>query len=884
MSRKGKIFKFLFLFIVFCAIISSIAIGGVFVYYSYKLPDSSKLKDYQYPLMTRLYSEDGVLLKEYAEEKRIFMKFDKIPNTVKHAFISAEDKNFYKHKGIDLEAIISANIYNIKAFVAKKQFRGGSTITQQVVKNILLTNERTLTRKIKEALLSCKVSKQFSKDEILEIYLNHIFLGNNSYGVAAAALSYFNKSLNDLTIAEAAVLASLPKAPTKLNPALNKEKAIERRDYVIKRMLEDGYITEKEYKDSVKQDLILYSKDRTEYFNAGAFAEDTRKKLLDLYDEKTILTKGLVVSTTIKPKMQAVMDRQLKLGLEEYDRRHGYRGELENIFVGNETEFENNWADKLKYFSTELESRNEWETAVLLNFDETNNRIVIGLLKNNEINLNGDEEILIINDNIVIRSSIDISRLKWLVTPEKLVFSNNIEDVLNSEGVVIGDFEVRKITDINLKKGSVFFVERVNNFYEVRQFPKVNGGAVALDPHTGRIFAMVGGYMDSEINFNRVTQANRQVGSAIKPFVYITAFEQGYDGTNKIMDEEIILPQGEGIVPYKPRNFANTYYGLVTLRKALQNSYNVSTVRLASQIGLNEIAHTIKRFAINEHPKRVYSMALGSLETKLIDIVNAYGMIVNGGKFIQRETIEKIQDSNGKTIYRRDARRCVKCNVYDETIKIRDIEVPFIKDNRKSVTDPATAYQITSILEGVIKYGTGTRAKAIGKIIGGKTGTSNEYKDAWFIGFSPDLILGVFVGFDDNTTLGRNETGSRAASPIFVEIMKELLKDQPSIPFRVPENITLKRVDITTGNNPTLISKGSDIIFEAFKKNKIDYKSKITEFEEVVEEGEEDADEEDIFKMKDKLDKIRQNEKMKNDGDGRDSNEGEKVEFDYLVF
>jgi penicillin-binding protein 1A len=573
--------------------------------------------------------------------------------------------------------------------------------------------------------------------------------------------------------------------------------------------------------------------------------------------------------------MQTILDRQLKFGLEEYDRRHGYRGDLGNIFVENEENFKENWASKLREFKVEQEIREEWEKAVLLDFDDTNGKIIIGLLKNKEINLKGEEEVLIMNDDAVIVSSIDLPRLKWIVEPEKLVYSNNIEDVLNEEGAVVGDFEVRKPTDINLRKGSVFFVERVNDLYEVRQVPRINGGVVALDPHTGRIFAMVGGYMDSEINFNRVTQANRQVGSAIKPFVYLTAFERGYDGTNKIMDEEIVLPQGEGIAPYKPKNFSNTYYGLVTLRKALQSSYNVSTVRLSSQVGLNNIANTIRRFAINQHPKRVYSMALGSLETKLIDIVNAYGMIVNGGKFIQRETIEKIQDNNGKTIYRRDTRKCIKCNVYDETIDIKDIEVPFIKDNRREVTDPATAYQITSILEGAVKYGTGTRARAIGKIIGGKTGTSNDYKDAWFIGFSPDLILGVFVGFDSSTTLGRNETGSKTAAPIFVEIMKELLKDQPSIPFRVPENIMLKRIDVTTGNIPTLISKSENIIFEAFKKDKVPYKVETTrEIDDDISDSD-DTDDEDIFMMKDKLEKIQQDELLKNNGEGNDEGDSE---------
>ncbi|MDR0571786.1 MAG: PBP1A family penicillin-binding protein [Rickettsiales bacterium] len=868
MSRKGKVIKFLLIFLTFCFIIGGIGLSVVVAYYSFDLPDIEKLRNYEYQLTTRLYSEDGILLKEYAEERRIFVGLKKIPDIVKNAFISAEDKNFYRHKGIDAEAIISANIRNIKAYFEKKQFHGGSTITQQVVKNILLTSERTLARKIKEAILSYKVTKSFTKDEILEIYLNYVFLGNNSYGVAAAALNYFNKNLDDLTIDEAAVLASLPKAPTKLNPALNKDKAIERRNYVIRRMFEDRHITEEEYKRAIAQDLILYPKDKVDYFNAGAFTEDTRKKLLALYDEESLLKKGLTVSTTIKPKMQIVLDKYLKLGLEEYDRRHGYRGALGNIFINNETDFDDNWSAKLKNFVVEQEYRAEWQKAVLLSFDEINNKINIGLIKDSDdIDLRDDEELSIVDGIVVIKSNIGIDKLKWVIAPELLPSSNNVEDVLDENGEIIGDFEVRIITDINLTRGSVIFVERIKDTYELRQIPIVNGGAVALDPHTGRVFAMVGGYIDSEINFNRVTQANRQVGSAIKPFVYLTAFEQGYNGTNRIMDEEIVLPQGEGIAPYKPKNITNTYYGLVTLRKALQSSYNVSTVRLASQIGLNNIANTIKRFGINKQPKRVYSMVLGSLETKLIDIVNAYGMIINGGKFIQRETIEKIQDSTGKTIYKRDIRDCIRCNVSDDSTPIDYIEVPFIEDNRKIVTDTATAYQITSIMEGVVKYGTAARARSIGRIIGAKTGTSSEFRDAWFIGFSPDLVLGIFIGFDNNTTLGKNETGSKAAAPIFVSMMKELLEDQPSVPFRVPESITLKRIDITTGKSPTLISRENDIIFEAFKKNELksDFEEKSNDYSNEGEDSDWD-DDEDIFKMKDKLEKLQKGKQMWNEG------------------
>lgn len=858
--KSSSIFKKIFIFFVFIFLISCAGVFSLFLYYSFHLPDVSNLDKYEYNITSRLYSEDGILLKEYADEKRIFVEINKIPKIIKEAFISAEDKNYYKHKGIDFESILSAAIYNVEAYFKKTQFRGGSTITQQVVKNLFLTNERTLARKIKEAILSFKITNIYSKDKILEIYLNHIFLGNNSYGVAAASLSYFNKPLNEINLEEAAVLASLPKAPGKLNPALNKEGAINRRNYVLERMFKDGYITTQIYTETKEKDLILFFRTSDEYYNAGAFTEDTRKKLLTLYDEKKLLKGGLVVTTTIKPNIQTILRNNLESGLELYDMRHGYRGELGNICSENELESEclNNWANKLKSFIIKDEYKKNWKKAVVLKFDIENNEMIIGYI-NDKKSIESDK--LLINDKITtVENKIILKNTKWLVYPEQLCFTNRkLEDESQTQ-FDLKDFVVTNITDVNLKIGSIIFVDiNKQKEYIVKQVPKVNGAAVVLDPHTGRIFGMVGGYFDSEINFNRVTQANRQLGSILKPIVYTAAFENGYDGTDKIMDEEILLPQGAGIPAYKPKNFANIYYGLVSLRKALQSSYNVSAVRLSSQIGLKKTAEVIKRFNINKNPKRVYSMVLGSLESKLIDIVNAYGMLVNGGKFIQRETIEKIQNRNGKTLYKRDKRKCLNCNLKlnGAQLRINDIVVPFIKDERKSVTDEATAYQITYILQGAVKYGTAWTASKIEKIVGGKTGTSNDFKDAWFIGFTPDIILGVYVGFDDNTTLGVNETGSRAASPIFVSSMKEILKNAPSIPFRVPDNIQLKRIDVKTGESPTLISNKNDIIFEAFKiDKKFNKKKKFSEYQVnnyMNEEHIEEVEEDDIFITRDKL-------------------------------
>lgn len=827
---KKKIFKFLFLSGVFCFIAGVLAVCCIFMYYSINLPEHTNLENYQPPITSRLYSSDGILLKEYANEKRLFTAIENIPEIVKVAFISAEDRNFYTNKGIDLEALFSAVAYNAVAYFRHGQFRGGSTITQQVVKNMILTNERTLERKIKEAILAYRITKDFKKDKILELYLNHIYLGNNSYGVASAMLSYFNKSLNDVTIAEAAMLAALPKAPGKLNPIVNYSGSLTRRNWVLDRMYKDGYITAKELAEAKAEPVNVVRKEKDKKFNYGAFVEEVRKSLSTTYSEETLMKDGLVVSTTLNPSIQKSLDKALKNGLESYDKRHGYRGSLGNILNDN---FDENWASELKNFEIKEYYRDNWQRAVVLQMDVEGEKIVIGLLQNAKTNNYTFDELVEIEGIEAKKSYILLNNVKWAVDPHFLNMKTFDE---NGEQVKV-EYKVETVNDLNLKVGDVIFVENtIKSGYLLKQTPIVNGGAVAMDPHTGRILGMVGGYMDSEITFNRATQAKRQPGSSIKPFVYLSAFENGYSPADTIMDEEIVLPQGFDMPNYRPKNFSNKYHGLVTLRTALQNSYNVSTVRLASQLGLGKVAEVVRRFEINKRPKRVYSVVLGSVESHLINIVKAYSMIVNGGKYIDIETVEKIQDKNGMTIFKRDGRTCSKCNVYEENID--EVEVPFLEDNRKEITDSASAYQITSILEGVVKYGTAWRARSIGKIIGGKTGTSSDFKDAWFIGFSPDIVVGVYVGFDDNRSLGENETGSRAALPIFVEAMKDILKDEPSIPFRVPAGITLKRIDASTGQSPTLISQEQNIIMEAFKVNQSNiFKEKSEEVEEIGDIG-----------------------------------------------
>ncbi|MDR2077655.1 MAG: hypothetical protein LBP39_01670, partial [Rickettsiales bacterium] len=569
---------------------------------------------------------------------------------------------------------------------------------------------------------------------------------------------------------------------------------------------------------------------RDSYFNFGAFVEEVRKNMLNKFSEKDLMEKGLVIFTTIEPEIQKALDESLKNGLESYDRRYGYRGALGNLYIGNEKNFLENWPKVLKSFKIESYYRDNWRRAVVIGMDNKNQQILIGMLQYSGDDAYNFDEVLIIDDIKVKKSYMALNNIKWAVDSSLLSVN-----ALGNENEAKVKLEARTIEDINLRVGDVILVEcSKNDGYFLKQLPLVNGGAVAIDPHTGRVLAMVGGYIDSEINFNRVTQAKRQPGSAMKPFIYLAAFEEGYSPSDTIMDEEIVLVQGNNLPTYRPRNFDNKFHGLVTLRKAIQNSYNVSTVRLASQIGLRKIIGIIKRFGINRKPRKIYSVALGSIETHLIDLTLAYSMIINGGKRIGLSTVEKVQNKYGKIVFRRDNRLCEKCIVHENNVD--EVEIPFFEDSRPSITDPASAYQITYILEGAVKYGTAWRARSINKAIGGKTGTSNDFRDAWFIGCTPDLVLGIYVGFDDNRTLGNGETGSRVAAPIFVEAIREILKDKQSVPFRIPDGITFRKIDVNTGKEPTLASQKNSIILEAFKTSIINRRINRSASDEQLEE------------------------------------------------
>ena len=776
---------------------------GIYVFnkYSKNLPDYEQLKSYNPPVTTRLYAADGRLLTEYSKEKRIFVPIEIIPKHLINAFVAAEDDTFYENPGIDPFAIIIAAFRNVVSYFRDGTIAGGaSTITQQVVKNFLLSNERTLQRKVKEAILAYRITQAFSKQKILELYLNQIYLGSGAYGVAAAAQNYFDKSIDDLTIEEVALLATLPKAPSKLDPRKNIEKAQIRRNWVIDQMLEEGYITSEEAEEAKAKPIVLKSANQDSFDQADYFNDAVKKELIDLYGSDNVFESGIVVRTTVIPRLQAIADASLKKGLEMYDRRHGYRGALGKISISSNKKSEKEddlppWLEDLQNFAIDKLYKKNWQKAVVLQVADNNAQIGV---EDGQLGM------------------IELEQLKWA---RKYI---NVE--------VIGS-EITKAWNV-LKAGDVILVEKIEkpdsdgdkqqNQYSLQQIPEVNGGFIALDPHNGRVLAMSGGYIDAVNQFNRSTQARRQPGSVLKTFGYLAALENGMTPATSVIDEPITLDQGPDLPPYTPSNFSEEFYGPTTLRIGLEKSINVTTIRMASQVGLDKISEVISRFGINSHPRPIYSLVLGSTETTLSKLVNAYAMIVNGGKKIEPAIIEKIQDRNGKTIYKRDKRDCPDCLIDTtedgEQQNYRDIIFPILTDDRNQITDPQTAYQLTYMLEGVIQRGTGVRAKwAINKTLGGKTGTTNNSFDSWFVGFSPDLVAGVYVGFDSPQTLGKYETGASVALPVFIDFMKEALEDTPSTPFRVPNGIKFVKIDRMTGRYPTPSTPKENILFEAFK-------------------------------------------------------------------
>jgi len=770
-------------------------IGGVlgvvlFQHYSKDLPDYSQLAKYDPPTVTRLYAADGKLLAEYATEKRVFVPLKAVPKRVIQAFLSAEDKNFYEHKGIDFTGIARAIRDNVVNYGQGKSLVGGSTITQQVVKNFLLTNEKSIERKIKEAILATRITHVYSKDKILELYLNEIYLGLGSYGVAAAAQNYFNKSLDELSIEEAALLATQPKAPALYNPKKNYESAKERRDWVIDRMREGGFVTAEEADTAKKAPITLRNRDANEIAHADFFAEEVRRTLAEMYGSNVLYEGGLVVKTTLDPVLQQEADKALRLALVEYDRRRGYRGPVAHIPSMGAKAFD--WKEQL----SKLSHQHAYHL-----FDGQRLAMVTAL---------DDKKAQIIFEDET-RGIVPFVLFKWT---RRVIADGQIGPEVRRPADIMRVGDVLLVGGLTDEEKKLVSADDEKKAWDLRQIPEVNGALVVIDPHTGRVLAMSGGYAYGGTEFNRATQAKRQPGSSFKPFVYLAGLENGFTPSTMILDAPVEMSQGAGLPTWKPQNYHDDYLGPTTMRVGLEKSRNTMTVRMAQVIGIDKVLEIGKRFGVYDNPPRNFSIVLGAAETTLVKLSNAYGMIVNGGKRITPSLIERIDDRHGKTIYRRDARICDKCMLTEIKRTEATDRPPIPEDSREQVADPRVAYQMVSMLNGVTIRGTGARAKEIGKIVGGKTGTTNNSMDTWFVGFSPDLVAGVYVGYDKPRTLGKKETGASVALPAFIAFMKDALADKPNTPFRVPRGIQLVKVDIKTGQPPSAESGPDDKIIE----------------------------------------------------------------------
>ncbi len=749
----------------------AVAAGVLLQTFNADLPNYDNLAQYEPPVMTRVHAADGELMAEHAHEQRLYLPIQAVPDLVKAAFISAEDKNFYQHEGVDIPGIIRAAVVNLRNRGSGKRPIGASTITQQVAKNFLLSNEVSYSRKFKEVLLALRIEQAYSKDKILELYLNEIYLGLGSYGIAAASLNYFDKAVNQLTISEAAYLAALPKAPENYNPFRDKERAIERRNWVIDRMVENGYIRASDGEAAKKTPLDVTLRPHGNYlFASDYFEEEVRRTLIDMYGAKKLYEGGLSVRTTLDPNLQVLARRALQDGLERYDQAHGYRGPVATIDVSGD------WGVPLGQV-TALSDMPEWRLAVVL--DAGKDAATIGLqpptLPSGQLS------------NAREKGTIPLSEMKWAKRG-----STNVASVL--------------------KPGDVVYVEAVADqpgTFSLRQVPEIEGAIVAMDPHTGRVLAMQGGFSFAESEFNRATQAWRQPGSAFKPFVYSAALDNGYTPSSVVMDAPIEIQSGDQI--WQPQNYGGKFLGPATLRTGLEKSRNVMTVRLAQDMGMPLIVEYAKRFGIYDNLAPYLPMAIGAGETTVMRLVTAYATIADGGRKVNATLIDRIQDRFGRTIYKHDQRQCEGCDAASWTGQPE----PTLIDNREQVLDPMTDYQITSMMEGVVQRGTATVVQGVGKPIAGKTGTTNDEKDAWFVGFSPDLVCGVFVGFDKPTPMGHGMTGGLLAAPIFTEFMKVALKDEPPKEFQAPPGIQLIPVDRRTG----LRAQPGDpnVILEAFK-------------------------------------------------------------------
>ncbi len=755
----SKLIKKLLLVFTLFSLLCFVVIFSILWTYSNKLPDYKFLKNYKPSVSSKVYSGNGLLISDFSAEKRIFVPYNAIPKTIINSFLSSEDKNFFKHPGVDAKGILRAIKNNIINLLKSNRLEGASTITQQLAKNFLLSNEVSLDRKIKEAILAFRIERALSKERILELYLNQIYLGEGSYGIASASLRYFDKPIGDLNYSESALLAALPKAPSKYNPYKNKELATYRRNLVLKNLYENSYISKNKYEELINLEIILKKRKRIFLEDTRYFVEDIRKKVIQDYGYDKVYKQGFNIKTPINLELQNIASISLRKGLLEYDKRKGWRGSLDNTK-------NKEWYKNLDKF--DLEKSIGWQIAIIKRIDKF---------------------------ETVIQTS------------------NKENGIIKYEDVNWTRKDFNQIFKIN----DLIYVKKISDgIFSLRQLPNVNGGIVVMDPFSGRVLAMSGGFSFKKSEFNRVSQAKRQPGSAFKPFIYALALENNYSPSSLILDAPIVLNQGEDLKMWKPENYGKKFYGLSTLRTGVEKSRNLMTVRISQELGIDKIINFSKKLNIYDNPEELLSVSLGSAETTLLNITSAYCSFVNGGKLVTPIIIDRIQDSLGNTISNNEKRFCENC----DKISFDGNNVPVIKSNFKQIFSPQTAYQMTSILEGAVNRGTGKRLRDLNLQLAGKTGTTNNNTDTWFIGFTSNLVVGVYVGHDNPKRLGKYETGSKTALPIFKEFIKKAVNNYEARPFKIPKGIKMMVIDAETGKKADFGSK--ETIIESYKKEKIE--------------------------------------------------------------
>ena len=774
-------------------LMAGLTIGAIFWMYSRDLPSHESLAQYKPPTISRIYSSEGQIIDEFARERRLFAPADEIPDLMKHALISAEDKNFYTHNGYDTRGMASAAR---DAIVSRgENVRGASTITQQVMKNFLLDGSRKAERKIKEIILATRIEDTLSKDQILELYMNEIFLGQNSFGFAAASQVYFNKTLGDLAPHEAAFLASMPKAPSQFHPVRRKERLLSRRNYVLKEMRDNGYLTEAVYQSEVQQPLRSVQNGDFDSFKKALpprdyFTDEIRRQLSRDFGEGEFFTGGFNVRATIDPEMQVEAADALRRGLERYDRSQGiWHGTGKTIPVDQLTN-EADWRAALGKIriSRDVDLENQWLPAVVLEVGSNEARI-------------GIEDTAEDDDGHWIPAK-DVQWARKRLADGKLGRKAKVAGDLLAVGEVV---LVRKMTDDATGK----FIR-----WTLRQVPKVQGGFMAMDVNTGRVIAMQGGFSYQHSVFNRATQAKRQPGSSFKPFVYASALDSGYTPATIVVDAPIEINTPQGL--WRPKNASKTFYGPTPLRTGIERSRNLMTIRLAQEVGMDTVGRYAEKFGVYAPDtfKRVLANSLGSQETTLFQMVAAYAMFANGGERVEPTLVDRVQDRYGKTVYKHDPRICTDCSDPD----ISSNRGPRIVSDRERVMNAVTAYQLTSMMRGVVERGTASKTVKLGVPTAGKTGTTNDAKDVWFVGFTNRIVAGCYIGYDTPKPMGRGASGGGMCGPVFNQFMKKATKKYGAGDFAVPDGCQFIKISRFTGARISDGASGKDVVNECFRE------------------------------------------------------------------